>query len=59
MEHLDYDCSRLLGEYIDSRRRYNKVVEEMNIFFKTNINIKYYHNLKKLYSRGITLGHLC
>lgn len=48
MEHLDYDCSSSLGEYIDSRRRYNKVVEEMNIFFKTNINIKYYHNLKTL-----------
>ncbi len=28
-------------------------------FLKTNINIKYYHNLKKLYSKGITLGHLC
>lgn len=58
MEDLDYDCSILLGKYIDTRRCYNKVVEEINIFFKTNISIKYYLNLKKNYKRGITLGHL-
>ena len=38
---------------------YNNVVEEMNNFFKTNISIKYFINLKKLYRRGVTLGHLC
>lgn len=58
MEDLDYDCSLILGKYIDTRRSYNKVVEEMNIFFKTNISIKYYLNFKKFYKRGITLGHL-
>lgn len=59
MEDLDYDCSILLGEYVNTRRCYNKVVEEMNNFLKTNISIKYFINLKKLYRRGITLGHLC
>lgn len=59
MEDLDYDCSILLGEYVNTRRSYNKVVEEMNKFFKTHINIKYYLNLKKLYRRGVTIGHLC
>ena len=59
MDQLDYDCSILLGEYVDTRRNYDKVIKEMKYFFKTNINIKYYHNLKKLYSKGITLGHLC
>ena len=59
MECLDYDCSILLGEYVNTRRFYNKVVEEMNIFFKTNISIKYFINLKKLHRRGVTLGHLC
>ena len=47
MEDLDYDCSILLGEYVNTRRCYNKVVEEMNNFFKTNISIKYFINLKK------------
>ena len=59
MEYLDYDCSLLLGEYVNTRRCYNKVVEEMNNIFKTNICIKYYLNLRKLYRRGITIGHLC
>ena len=59
MEYLDYDCSILLGEYVNNRRCYNKVVEEMNNFFKTNISIKYFINLKKLYRRGVTFGHLC
>ena len=59
MEDLDYDCSLLLGEYVNTRRCYNKVVEEMDNFFKTNISIKYFINLKKLYRRGVTLGHLC
>lgn len=58
MECLDYDCSILLGEYVNTRRCYNKVVEEMNIFFKTNISIKYFINLKKLYRRGVKLSHL-
>ena len=35
MECLDYDCSLLLlGEYVNTRRCYNKVVKEMNKFFK-------------------------
>ena len=58
MECLDYDCSILLGEYINTRRCYNNVVEEMDNFFKTNISMKYYLNLRKLYRRVI-LGHLC
>ena len=52
MEYLDYDCSILLGEYVNTRRCYNKVVEEMNNFLKTNISIKYFINLRKLYRRG-------
>ena len=32
MEDLDYDCI-ILGEYINTRRCYNKVVKEMNKFF--------------------------
>ena len=31
MEYLEYDCSILLGEYINTMRCYNKV-EEMNNF---------------------------
>lgn len=34
MECLEYDCSLLLGEYVNTRRCYNKVVKEMNKFFK-------------------------
>lgn len=33
MECLEYDYS-LLGEYVNTRRCYNKVVKEMNKFFK-------------------------
>uniref|UniRef100_A0A6C0CD55 Uncharacterized protein n=1 Tax=viral metagenome TaxID=1070528 RepID=A0A6C0CD55_9ZZZZ len=30
MGYLEYECS-ILGEYINTRRCYNKVVEEINI----------------------------
>ena len=41
LDYLDYDVSQRLGEYHSQRKKYNKVIDELNVLIDFNVHMKY------------------
>ena len=44
LDYLDYDVCLLLGRYIDYRKRFNKVIKELDKLINFNVHIKYFQS---------------
>ena len=44
LDYLDYDVSLLLGRCIDYRKRFNKVIKELDKLINFNVHIKYFQS---------------